>query len=354
MRREPPAAAPDSGVSTTTDTLASSFATSYAGVVAFMTVVAEGSFTKAGERLGIGRSAVSRGIQKLESQLGARLLSRTTRSLSLTREGEIFHARCHPGVAHISQALEELRDLREVPPRGRLRICCAVSFGRQVVAPLLSGFRAKYPDIELDLVLSDAPTDLTANRIDVSFFNGRLEDSEIIVKQVVPMQMLVCASPAYIAARGMPESVDELAQHDCINLRLASGRVYEWEFKVGGMPRTLTPNARVTFNDAELVLQAVLEGQGLAQMSGYQTCRLLREGRLVACLPQYASDDRGHYIGYLSRRHLPGRIRAFVDHMTAAIRALDLQCAGDFLAHGARSISAIGAPRSTDWSAPHV
>lgn len=354
MRREPPAAAPDSGANTTTDTLASSFATSYAGVVAFMTVVAEGSFAKAGERLGIGRSAVSRGIQKLESQLGARLLSRTTRSLSLTREGEIFHARCHPGVAHISQALEDLRDLREGPPRGRLRICSAVSFGRQVVAPLLSGFRAKYPDIELELVLSDAPTDLTANRIDVSFLNGRLEDSQIIAKQVVPMQMLVCASPAYVAARGMPESVDELMQHDCINLRLASGRVYEWEFKVGGVPRTLTPNARVTFNDAELVLQAVLEGQGLAQMAGYQTCRLLREGRLVACLSQYAPDDRGHYIGYLSRQHLPGRIRAFVDHMTAAIRALDLQCAGDFFAHDARLMSAIGAPRSTDWSAPHA
>jgi len=315
--------------SNSADTLATSFATSYAGVVAFMTVVAEGSFSKAGDRLGIGRSAVSRGVQKLESQLGARLLSRTTRSLALTPEGEIFHARCHPGVAHISQALEDLRDLRDGPPRGSLRISAPVGFGRRVVAPLLRGFQAKYPDIELDLLLSDAQTDFTSDRIDVSFRNGRMEDSQIIARQIVPMQMLLCASPEYAKSRGMPQSIDELAQHDCINFRLASGRLYEWEFKAQGELRKMTPASRMTFNDAELVVQAVLQGQGIAQMAGYQVCRLLREGKLVCCMPEYAPDDRGHFICYLSRQHLPSRIRVFVDHMTAAIRALELQCADE-------------------------
>ena len=311
------------------DTLATSFATSYAGVVAFMTVVAEGSFSKAGDRLGIGRSAVSRGVQKLESQLGARLLSRTTRSLALTPEGEIFHARCHPGVAHISQALEDLRDLRDGPPRGSLRISASVGFGRRVVGPLLQGFQAKYPDIELDLLLSDAQTDFTSDRIDVSFRNGRMEDSQIIARQIVPMQMLLCAAPDYAKFRGMPQSLDELAQHDCINFRLASGRLYEWEFKVQGELHKMTPASRITFNDAELVVQAVLQGQGIAQMAGYQACGLLREGKLVCCMPEYAPDDRGHFICYLSRQHLPSRIRVFVDHMTAAIRALELQCADE-------------------------
>lgn len=311
------------------DTLATSFATSYAGVVAFMTVVAEGSFSKAGDRLGIGRSAVSRGVQKLESQLGARLLNRTTRSLALTPEGEIFHARCHPGVAHISQALEDLRDLRDGPPRGSLRISAPVGFGRRVVASLLRGFQGKYPDIELDLLLSDAQTDFTSDRIDVAFRNGRMEDSQIIARQIVPMQMLLCASPEYAKSRGMPGSIDELAQHDCINFRLTSGRLYEWEFKVQGELRKMTPASRITFNDAELVLQAVLQRQGIAQMAGYQVCRLLREGKLVCCMPEYAPDDRGHFICYLSRQHLPSRIRVFVDHMTAAIRALELQCADE-------------------------
>lgn len=317
------------------DALAACFATTYAGVVAFMTVVAEGNFAKAGDRLGIGRSAVSRGVQKLEAQLGTRLLSRTTRSVALTREGEIFHTRCHPGVVHISQAMEDLRDLRDGPPRGRLRICAAVGFGRKVVAPQLWDFQAKYPDIEIELLLSDAASDFTSDRIDVSFRDGRLEDSQIVAKQIVPMQMLVCASPEYVARHGVPKTPDELMQHDCINLRLPSGRIYEWEFRVDGESRGLTPPSRLTFNDADLVLEAVLQGKGIAQMAGYQVCRLLREGRLVSSMSQYEPDDRGHFICYLSRQHLPPRIRVFVDHMTAAIRALDLQCASAFLV-GAR------------------
>jgi LysR family transcriptional regulator for bpeEF and oprC len=125
------------------DLLAASFATSYAGVVAFLTVAAEGSFAKAGDRLGIGRSAVSRSVQKLETQLGVRLFLRTTRSTSLTREGELFYANCHPGMARIEKALEEMRDLREGPPRGPLRVCATVGFGRKVVAPLLAGSVAR-------------------------------------------------------------------------------------------------------------------------------------------------------------------------------------------------------------------
>jgi DNA-binding transcriptional LysR family regulator len=313
----PPCAAPDS--------LAHSFATSYAGVVAFIAVASEGNFAKAGDRLGIGRSAVSRSVQKLEDQLGTRLFVRTTRSTSLTREGERFYEKCHAGVERIVQALDDMRELREGPPSGRLRICSTVGFGRKIVAPLLSGFCAAYPDISVELVLDDGATDFTRDRIDVSFRNGRMEDSQVIAKQLIPMQMHVCASPAYAAAHGLPQDIDALARHRSVNFRLASGRVYEWEFKVGGHMRKFAPRAMLTFNDADLVLQAVLCGQGIAQMAGYQITEHLRDGTLVACLPQYAPDDRGHYICYLSRDHLPGRIRVFIDYMTTHIRALDLQ-----------------------------
>nr|WP_231501783.1 LysR family transcriptional regulator [Bordetella petrii] len=314
-------AAPSNGA----DSLAYSFATSYAGVVAFIAVAAEGNFAKAGDRLGIGRSAVSRSVQKLEDQLGTRLFVRTTRSTSLTPEGERFYENCHPGVERIVQALDAMRDLRAGPPSGHLRVCSTVGFGRKVVAPLLHGFRARYPDIAVDLLLDDAPTDFTTDRIDVSFRNGRMEDSQVIAKQLIPMQMLVCASPAYAARRPLPRDIDELASHDCVNFRLASGRVFEWEFKVGGHLRKFTPPGMLAFNDADLVLQAVLDGHGIAQMAGYQVCEHLRAGRLVACLPQYAPDDRGHYLCFLSRQHLPSRMRAFIDYMTEQIRAQDLQ-----------------------------
>jgi len=310
------------------DALASSFATSHAGVVAFIAVASEGSFVKAGDRLGIGRSAVSRSVQKLEDQLGIRLFVRTTRRTSLTREGERFYENCQPGVARIVQALDEMRELREGPPSGLLRINATVGFGRKIVAPLLSGFRAAYPDVSVDLLLDDKPTDFTADRVDLSFRNGRMEDSRIVARQLIPMQMLLCASPAYAAERGLPRGIDELESHRCVNFRLASGRVYEWEFKVDGQLRKFAPRppqAMLAFNDADLVLQAVLDGQGIAQMAGYQIREHLRAGSLVACLPQLAPDDRGHYLCYLSRQHLPGRMRVFIDYMTTRIRALDLR-----------------------------
>jgi len=313
------------------DPLASSFATSYTGVMAFMTVVAEGSFAKAGDRLGIGRSAVSRSVQKLETQLGVRLISRTTRSLSLTGEGQLFHAHCKPGIECISQALEGMRDLREGPPRGILRICSTVGFGRKVVAPLLKGFRSAHPEVEVDLMLNDGLTDFGSDNVDVSFRNGRIEDGRIVAKLLFPMQMQVCASPDYVSKHGRPRTVDELADHRCINFRFASGRIYEWEFKVEGQLLKATPRASLTFNDADLVLSAVLDGQGIAQMAGYQICQLLREGRLVACLAQYMPDDRGHYLCHASRLHLPPRVRVFIDYMTDAIRALDLDCVNDAL-----------------------
>ena len=314
----------------TNDPLASSFATTYAGVVAFIAVVAEGSFARAADRLGIGRSAVSRSVQKLETQLDTRLFLRTTRSTVLTSEGELFYDSCHSGVERIVQAVDEMRDLRAGVPRGQLRLCSTVGFGRKVVAPLLRGFRAQYPDITLDLMLDDQQTDFTSKRIDVAFRNGRLDDSQVVARQIIPMQMLVCASPEYARRHGLPQAVDELAAHRCINFKLASGRSYEWDFKVGGVARKFAPPTAATFNDADLVLQAVLDGEGLAQLAGYQICDLLRSGQLVSCLAQYAPDDRGHYLCYLNRRHLPSRVRVFVDYMTAQIRAMDLHCVSNF------------------------
>jgi DNA-binding transcriptional LysR family regulator len=309
------------------DALAASFSASYAGVVAFIAVATEGSFARAGDRLGINRSAVSRSVQKLEAQLGARLFLRTTRSTSLTREGELFYRNCHPGVERIVQALEDMRDLREGPPRGQLRVSATVGFGRRVVAPLLNGFRARYPDIAVELLLDDRTLDFSADRVDVAFRDGRMEDSQVIAKQLIPMPMLVCASPAYLREHGLPRQVEDLAGHVCINFRMVSGRILEWEFKVGGRIRKFLPSSTCVFNDDELVLQAVLDGQGVAQMAGYQISEHLRARRLVACLAQYAPDDRGHYLCYLSRQQLPVRIRVFIDYMTTAVRALDLQCA---------------------------
>lgn len=315
----PPAAGVD-------DPFASSFAASYAGVVSFLAVANEGSFARASDRLGIGRSSVSRNVQKLEAQLDARLFLRTTRSTSLTREGELFYENCQPGIARIAQAMEDMRALRNGPPRGHLRIVSTPGFGRKIVAPLLRGFHAQYPDIALEFLLNDRPADFTADRVDVSFRDGRMEDSGIVARQLIPMQMIVCASPAYARMHGLPRHVDDLADHRCINFRTASGRIREWQFKVDGLAERRQPIAQHTFNNPDLIVQAVLDGLGVAQLPAYQVCDLLGDGQLLSCLAQHAPEDGGHYICYLSRKQLPARIRVFIDYMTEHTRALDLQC----------------------------
>ena len=324
------------------DALTSSFSASYAGVMAFITVATEGSFARAADRLGVVRSAVSRSVQKLEGQLGARLFSRTTRSTSLTAEGELFFENCRPGVERILQALDEMRDLRDGPPRGHLRISSPHGFGRKVLAPLMLEFRMRYPDIGIELVLDERAADLAVDRVDVAFRDGRLDDSQVIAKQLIPMQMIVCASPDYARRHGLPESVDDLNDHACINRRLPNGRLDSWNFKVDGRARCITPPGDIVLNDDDLMLQTLLDGQGLAQMPAYQVCDALRAGELVACLGQFAPDDRGHYLCYLSRRQLPKRIRAFIDFITTQVRALHQDCAP--LASVPES-AAVGAPR---------
>lgn len=309
------------------DPLTSSFSASYSGVVAFMTVATEGSFARAADRLGVGRSAVSHSVQKLEGQLGARLFSRTTRSTSLTPEGELFFENCRPGVERILQALEEMRDLRDGPPRGQLRISATHGFGRKIIAPLMNEFLLRYPGIGIELMLDERTPDLAVDRVDVAFREGLLDDSQVIAKQLVPMQMLVCASPDYARRHGMPASVEELQAHACINRRLPNGRLRTWDFQIDGRAHSVTPQGDIVLNDDDLMLQAMLDGQGLAQMPGFQVCDALRKGTLVACLGQFAPDDRGHYLCYLSRQQLPKRVRVFIDFITAQVRALHLDCA---------------------------
>src|SRR5690606_22804769 len=189
----------------------------------------------ASDRLGIGRSAVSRSVQKLEAQLNTRLFHRTTRSTSLTREGDLFYQNCQPGVERIVQALEDLRELRDGPPQGHLRIQSNPGFGRKIIAPLLGEFHTLYPDISLELLLQDHPADFTADHIDVSFRDGRMEDSEIIARQLRPMQMLLCAPSVYARDHGLPRHINELTDHRRINYHTASGRIKEWEYTVDGM-----------------------------------------------------------------------------------------------------------------------
>ncbi len=306
------------------DPFADSFATTYTGVIAFLAVAAAGSFARAADRLGIGRSAVNRNVRKLEEQLDARLFHRTTRSTSLTREGELFYENCRPGMERIARALDDMRELRKGPPRGHLRIQSTPAFGRNVIAPLLPHFHARYPDITTELLLSEQAADFAQDRIDAAFLDGGLEDSEIVARRIMPMQTLTCASPSYMACHGVPRTMDDLRRHRCIAFRSASGRVRDWEFQIDGKLRTHRIPAFQIFNDLDLALQAALRGQGIAQLPSYLARDALRSGKLAVCLSHYAPRETSHYLCYLSRKHLPARIRVFVDYVVEEVRTLSL------------------------------
>ena len=299
------------------DALSASFGASYTGIMAFMAVATEGSFAKAGERLGISRSAISRNVQKLETQLCTRLLIRTTRNTHLTHEGRRFFDNCHQGIAQMAEAMNEMLELRQGPPTGLIKIGTPACFGRKVLAPLLEKFSHEYPDISIHLVLDDGPMDHSVDDIDVGFRSGRIEDSSIIARRLGPMRRAVCAAPSYVDRHGLPRTLEELARHQCISHRVNNGRPAEWEFQIDGRVRKHAPKSRFTVNNSDMVLHTVLQGWGVAQLADFQIADHLAANELVVTLADGLPNDLGHYICYQSRRHLPVRTRVFVDFMVA-------------------------------------
>jgi DNA-binding transcriptional LysR family regulator len=295
-----------------------------AGIATFVKVVSTGSFAKAAAALGISAPAASKNVQRLETSLGVRLLNRTTRRLALTDEGAIYYERCRPAIEELQAAAAILRDARRAPA-GVLRVSATVGFGRQYLMPLLPEFSRRYPGVTVDLHLDDRFADLVEDRIDVAIRNGRLDDRNIIARQLAPMQLIVCGSPKYFAHHPKPETPDDLSQHRCINFRLAeTGRIFPWEFENEGDRFNRSVTGGLIVNDAEAACLAALKGMGLAQIASYQAVPQINAGRLIPVLTDYIARRRGHYICYLDRRHLPGRIRVFVDFVCSRIRARDL------------------------------
>lgn len=208
-------------------------------------------------------------------------------------------------------------------PRSSIRISSPVTFGRRIIAPQLDKFINAYPEVKIELLLDDRPTDFATDQVDVAFRNGRVTDSQVIAKQV-PMRMATIASPSYIAANGLPDTPEDMIHHKCINYRYWNGLGLEWEFRADGLTRKLLPGAHLTFNNFDLVLRAVLQGRGIAHLPGYLIRPYVQARELVVALPEYAPEDRGHYLCYLSRQHMPSRVRVFIDFMTEEVRALHL------------------------------
>jgi len=286
---------------------------------AFVAVVAAEGFTAAAEPLGLTASAVSKLIQRLETRLGTKLLHRTTRKLQLTSEGRAFHERCLRILDDIDCAEHEAA--QGGSPRGRVRVNSQVAFGVHYLLPRLSEFLERYPDVQLDVTLSDIVVDLLEDPSDVAIRTGPLPDSRLTQRRLGASGLVVVASPDYLHRAGTPERPEDLHQHR--RLGFTYGRhVDAWPFKNGdGVPIAIPPSDDLRVGDGESMRQMALTGAGVARLARYHVGGDLAAGRLVPLLERYdcSAVEEIHAVFVGPGRQVPARVRVLLDFLAERI-----------------------------------
>jgi DNA-binding transcriptional LysR family regulator len=278
-----------------------------------------GSIRQAALAQGVTPQAASQAIAQLEQHLGVRLLHRTTRSLALTEEGQHFLESTQPALATLDRALAQAREAKD-DIAGPLRIVGPKSSFAALLMPLLDEFCQAHPGIQPDVQLDDGIGNWVQDRVDVGFRIGASPDAGVIGRLLFPVQLIVCAAPAYLARHGVPKSLDDLAAHRCSVFRHpATGKVTPWYVAVNGEIEHRQLRPALSTNDTELELQAVLAGQVVAQLANFMAAPHIRAGRLVPVLLPHASAPIGLHVYYGSRAALPKRVRAFIDLAVARL-----------------------------------
>ncbi len=288
-----------------------------AGMTVFARVVETNSFTEAARRLGMSKAAVSKQVSKLEERLGARLLNRTTRRLSLTEVGAAFYERCARIVAEAEEAELAVSRLNATP-RGTLKIDAPVNFGMQYLAPLLPSFMLRHPELRVDMTFNDRFVDLVEEGCDLAVRIGQLPDSSLVARKLAETRSVICAAPSYWDRHGRPREPADLAGHDCFAYSyLATGN--EWRLKGPAGEVAVRTSGSLTANNGDVLRQAAVGGLGVVAMPVFIVCDDLRSGRLEPVLRDYEPPTRGIYAVYPHNRHLSAKVRAFIDHLVDAL-----------------------------------
>jgi LysR family transcriptional regulator, transcriptional activator for dmlA len=293
--------------------------------ISFFDVVGRSSsLTEVARELGVSLSSVSKRLAQVETRLGVRLVTRSTRRLTLTPEGERYAA----GAAVIAAELAELEDsvtgnLKEL--RGRLRIHSSVGLGRTHIAPLMADFVGANPRVQVDLELSATPLGIAGTSFDVGIRVGSLRDSRLTVKRLYGNRRVVCASPDYIARRGTPATLKDLAQHDCIVLRQDEGDFALWRFISEGEETSVRVVGSMISNDGDVTTDWCLDGRGLLMRSLWHVKPLLDSGSLVQVLPEIETPPADIYAVFSNAPRVPRRVHAVVDHLLRGLpRRIDV------------------------------
>lgn len=287
----------------------------------FARVIDSGSFTAAAQVLDLSTAQVSRLVSDLEASLSARLLYRTTRRLRLTEAGERYLERCRLILAQVDEAAAEASGAH-LTPRGRLRVHAFTGLGSHHVVPLAARYAELYPEVCLDLTLSQRTPDLLEEGHDVVITHSReLPDSELVAQRLGCISSVVCAAPAYLREHGVPQTPEELREHRCLRLL---DPVYpgDWVFERDGDMLVINPGQGFQVNVSEAMVQAAVAGMGICLLPTFVAARALREGGVVRLLPDWQLHERGLYALYSSRRFLDAKIRTWVEFLKAELPRL--------------------------------
>jgi len=287
-------------------------------IAVFVEVVQAGSFTSAAERLEMSKAVVSKYVSRLEQRLGARLFHRTTRRLTLTEAGEALYRGSAPALADLGEVEKDVAQLAGAP-RGRLRVSAPTYFGTATLAPLLKRFVERYPEVMLDLDLDDRIVDLVQERVDVAIRISTNLDPSLVARRLASSRLVTVASPAYFRSRGQPRVPADVREHACLGYSRA--RVpNEWRFRARKGPWiAVTIDAALYCNSDFVLKQAALDGMGIALFPHFFVARELDAGQLVQALPAYDMPALAISAVYASRRHVPPKVRAFVDFLAEAL-----------------------------------
>lgn len=278
----------------------------------FVEVVERGSLTAAAEALDMSRAMVTRYLAEVERWLGARLLHRTTRRISLTGSGEAALLRFRQMLA-IGEELHGELATDNPEPHGVLRVTASVSFGQSHLAAAVAGFVQRYPLTRVELLLVDRMVNLVEERVDVAVRISRAIDPNLIARPLAQCHSVLCASPAYLTAHGAPATADALAAHNCLTHHYVGKSV--WQLQRDGRTVSVAVGGNISANEASLLVEAVRAGAGIAMLPIYQIGPLLESGELVQVLPDYQLDVMGLHAVYASRRQLPAVMRSFLDFL---------------------------------------
>jgi DNA-binding transcriptional LysR family regulator len=280
----------------------------------FVAVAAKGSLTAAAAAEGIAPAVVGRRIDALEERLGVKLLVRTTRRITLTHEGSAFLEDCQRLLADLANA-EASVSAGGVKASGYLRITAPAGFGRRHVAPLVPGFVAQHPDVNVSLNLSDRVVDIVNEGYDCAVRVGDLPESSLVSVRLADNRRLCVASPKYLARAGTPQHPNDLAHHDCLTLSTEASQTRGWAFTLDGEVEHLRLTGSLSCNDGQVLHDWCLAGLGLAWRSTWEVESHLASGDLVSVLDDYAAPPNGIYAVFAQRKHLPLRVRLWVDHL---------------------------------------